>query len=120
MMMVVTSRIAMAESLVAKGRCMGLQRGSNGMFGCKGRGSCAESAQSRIADGYLRGKTAVGESPWLRQIGAWTDGYGHWEAVGVHMQWERAEMLVELQTVVRCKQQGGGLTTLRITGTVGG
>jgi hypothetical protein len=40
-----------------------------------------------------------------------TDGYGHWEAMGVLMQWERAEMLVSNES---------SLTALGITGSVGG
>jgi len=33
--------------------------------------------------------------------------YGHWEAVGVHMQWERAEMLVKQQ--YHCEMQAMGV-----------
>ena len=65
---VMLSRTQWRERLAAKDGAKGLQRGSNGMFGCKGRNSMRKSwlKRHRGVDIY-EGKTAVSESLWLLQ-----------------------------------------------------
>ena len=67
----------------------------------KGGIRCARVGSKGIVECTSERKLQWVEFPGC--YGARTDGYGRWdrEAVGVPIQWERAEMSVELRTVVR-------------------
>jgi hypothetical protein len=87
------------EGLVAKGRCNGIAtvKAVTECLAAKGGTLCARVGSNKgivECTSARKGKAAVGESPWLLRgtTGIWT--LEIWEAVGVFIQWERAEMTV--------------------------
>lgn len=74
---------AVTECLAAKGGTLCARVGSKGIVEC----------------------TSARKLQWVEFPGCYrarTDGYGCWEAVGVLIQWERAEMLVERWELFDC------------------